>query len=410
MHHRATVITLLLCAAAAAGFVSPPGVAAREGDGEGEPTSCTMMSSTKADRVAGAMWGLFAGDAIAMPAHWYYNLGQLKHDFGTITGYHAPPERLPGSILSLSSTGTGGRGSTSDGNVIGDVINHGKAKYWVRGGDYHYHHSLAKGENTLDAQIARVAIRSMTATAGAFSARPFVQDFVQFMTTPGSHNDTYAGTYLRMYFENFARGVPPSKCPGNDGHNVDTIDALTVCGPVAIAGWARGLDRTSAAAEVEEFLRSTRKSDALPRFGQLYTEMIFDVLDAPAGADSATVIRAAAVAAADKVGLSLVKMVAQHPGDSNPMVACYIDSAFPAMLIILHKYADDPAACLLASANAGGENVARGAVLGTLMGAAVGKTTLPRWMIDGLLQTAELEAEIAGLQRAVEPIAAAGNL
>ena len=51
--------------------------------------------------------------------------------------YHAPPERLPGSILSLSSTGTGGRGSTSDGNVIGDVINHGKAKYWVRGGNYH---------------------------------------------------------------------------------------------------------------------------------------------------------------------------------------------------------------------------------------------------------------------------------
>ena len=41
----------------------------------------------------------------------------------------------------------------------------------------------------------------------------------------------------------------------------------------------------------------------LPRFGQLYTEMIFDVLDAPAGADSATVIRAAAVAAADKVGM-----------------------------------------------------------------------------------------------------------
>ena len=89
MHHRATVIPLLLCAAAAAaaGFVSPPGVAAREG--EGGPTSCnlgTMMSSTKADRVAGAMWGLFAGDAIAMPAHWYYNLGQLKHDFGKITG------------------------------------------------------------------------------------------------------------------------------------------------------------------------------------------------------------------------------------------------------------------------------------------------------------------------------------
>ena len=148
----------------------------------------------------------------------------------------------------------------------------------------------------------------------------------------------------------------------------------------------------------------------LQRFGQLFTEMVFDVLDAPAVADPATVIRAAAVAAADKVGVPLVKMVAQHPGDSNPMVACYIDSALPAMLIILYKYADDPAACLLASANAGGENVARGAVLGTLMGAAFGKAGLPGWMVDGLLQTAELEAEIAGLQRAVEHTAATGNL
>ena len=73
--------------------------------------------------------------------------------------------------------------------------------------------------------------------------------------------DTYASTYLRMYFESYARGVPPTECPGTDGHNVDTIDALTVCGPVAIAAWARGLDRASAATEVEEFLRATRKSD-----------------------------------------------------------------------------------------------------------------------------------------------------
>lgn len=32
------------------------------------------------------------------------------------------------------------------------------------------------------------------------------------MTTPGSHNDTYAESYHRDFFKNWAAGVPPEKC------------------------------------------------------------------------------------------------------------------------------------------------------------------------------------------------------
>jgi hypothetical protein len=35
--------------------------------------------------------------------------------------------------MNLSSTGGGGRGSDK-GDIIGDVILHGKKKYWLRGG------------------------------------------------------------------------------------------------------------------------------------------------------------------------------------------------------------------------------------------------------------------------------------
>ena len=45
-----------------------------------------------------------------------------------------------------------GRGSDK-GNVIGDTINHGKAQYWKRGANFFYHCTLAKGENTLEAQV-----------------------------------------------------------------------------------------------------------------------------------------------------------------------------------------------------------------------------------------------------------------
>ena len=55
---------------------------------------------------------------------------------------------------------------------------------------------------------------------------------------------------------------------------------------------------------------------------------------------------------------------------SDPMVACYIDSSFPALLHFAYRYADaGPRVALLANANAGGENVARGSVLGALFGA-----------------------------------------
>lgn len=42
----------------------------------------------------------------------------------------------------------------------------------------------------------------------------------RFMTTPGSHNDVYAGTCHRMFFANFVDGKDPKKCADNDGHNV----------------------------------------------------------------------------------------------------------------------------------------------------------------------------------------------
>lgn len=79
-------------------------------------------------------------------------------------------------------------------------------------------------------------------------------------------------------------------------------------------------------------------------------------------------------------------------------MACYIDGAFAAALGFLHKYASDApgaaTACLLASVNAGGENVARSAVLGMALGAVYGPDAWagPWW--SGLKDAAAIEAEI----------------
>jgi hypothetical protein len=222
---------------------------------------------------------------------------------------------LLGSILNLSNTGGGGRGS-DEGDIVGTVILHGKShftctyparlcrllwvivslgkkKYWLRGGNFHYHLGLEAGENTLEAQLCRVLIRSIltssdskeitTAPDGAsdastatrtpvFSAPAFTESYIQFMRTPGSHNDTYASTAHRMFFANLVRGHEPSQCADNDGHNVDAIDALTLTVPVIIA-YSKA-DRNLRNAKIREVIAVTRKSRVLQRYAEMYSDIL----------------------------------------------------------------------------------------------------------------------------------------
>ena len=379
------------------------------------------------DRAAAALWGLFMGDALASPVHWYYDRSRIGIDYGSLTRYEAPKLHLPGSILNLSSTSSGGRGSDS-GSIIGDVINHGKRQYWLRGGNYHYHCTLQRGENTLEAQLARLLLRHVASRPErCYERASHLELFRDFMTTPGSHNDTYASTYLRMFFANVVRGLPLAECADNDGHNVDAIDALTCLGPVVVTSLQRDvdtravIDAPASTAEwhavetsVEQYLRALRRSDQLPFYGSLYASMLYRLLrrasapeaaaaaaaaasgggDHDANADAAHALRQQCLEAATQLGFDLQKAVARQYHSEDPMCACYMSSAFPAMLVFAYKYADSPEACLLASANAGGENVARGSALGSLLGAAYGKRGFSQWMYDGLLDREAIEAEI----------------
>jgi hypothetical protein len=74
----------------------------------------------------------------------------------------------------------------------------------------------------------------MTKDGGEYKADNFREAYMEFMQTPGSHNDTYAATAHRMFFKNLVEGKDPKDCPDNDEHNVDAIDALTIALPVII--------------------------------------------------------------------------------------------------------------------------------------------------------------------------------
>ena len=54
-------------------------------------------------RKRGCIYGLFIGDALAMPVHWYYDRLALQRDYGQVRDYLAPRNPHPDSILWRSS-------------------------------------------------------------------------------------------------------------------------------------------------------------------------------------------------------------------------------------------------------------------------------------------------------------------
>lgn len=358
-------------------------------------TSCRPKHNDLEDRIRSALWGLFIGDALAMPAHWYYSLHQLKQDFGRINGYCSPKTYFSGSIMALSNTGGAGRGS-NDGDIVGSVIMHGKKKYWARDTNYHYHHGLLPGENTLDANIVQLTMKQLHKDKGKFSALPMRKRYVKFMTTPGTHNDTYASTTHRLFFQHFAKGLPLSQCPGNDNHNVDTIDALPLLVPYILAHVAR-YGRPFSSNMLQSLVRNVmglfRKdtNGVLQKYGMHFGHLFMKLLTVERRSGDTTQLRKLLKDAAEDIQFDVATSVAQ---DDDPMTACYLSSSYPALIHFAYKYADSFEEALLANANAGGENVARGACLGALMGAYMGRQAIPEWMFNGLLKRKRIHTDV----------------
>lgn len=71
------------------------------------------------------------------------------------------------------------------------------------------------------------------------------------------------------------------------------------------------------------------------------------------------------------------------------------------MLHFGYKYGGDFESCLLANANTGGENVARGQTLGALLGCAYGAKRIPSHLKEGLVDSANISKDIDAFVEAI---------
>jgi hypothetical protein len=158
------------------------------------PTSTNTMALSVRDRVGGALWGMFIGDALSMPVHWIYSPESLRQEYGVVRDFLAPKRSHPSSIMSLHSADRAGRkaygNAASPRKIVGDVILKGKRHLWEEP-KLHYHFGLQAGDNTLNLLVARVLMRSI-ATSGRYDADHFLKEYISFMTAGADSSIVHA--------------------------------------------------------------------------------------------------------------------------------------------------------------------------------------------------------------------------
>lgn len=289
-----------------------------------------MTRFTYKQRAAAALYGLFIGDALAMPVHWYYNTSALEKDYGQVKTYMAPKNPHPDSIL--------WRSSYSPVSKKADILHH-QAKYWGRRG-IHYHQFLKAGENTLNLKLARELLVQQKQIP--YDPRAWLAHMVTFMTTPGSHNDTYVEEYLRHFFTRCGKGVDLLECGRTDENH---IGGLSLMLPLVIV---LGQDREHALNTALDHLGFTHGGSAMQSGGKMVANILLDLLHGQS-------IEAAVAAhyhpshgpePAHSFD-SLVEFPDQIVVGKHFSSACYMDQSVPATLFLALKYARDPEAGLV---------------------------------------------------------------
>ncbi|MCX7554500.1 ADP-ribosylglycohydrolase family protein [Marinicella sp. S1101] len=321
-----------------------------------------------------AIRNTFIADALAMPVHWYYRVADIYKAFPDgVNKFVAAPANHPSSIMNLHSTNHGGRKGSAKANkqIVGEVILKGKARYWNQA-NVHYHHGMPAGENTLNAYTVLWLLQSIINNGGAYDEAEFLQLYINNMTANSpQHPDTYAESYHRGFFANYAAGKSPNAC-GAVTHDTASVGGLVRIGPFALLLLHQGRDVDEVKKLSTEHLLLTHPDENLKRVCSRYVDLIAALYH---NDDVDAVERILYEAFKTNTSLKIQPEQVSRLADEYVVgqvysTACYISDSWPAVLYLALKYHRDPKAALISNVNVGGDNVHRGSVLGFILGVA----------------------------------------
>ncbi len=322
-----------------------------------------------------AFLGSLIADAVAMPVHWYYNTQALDRDYGLLEGYVKPKSSHPDSIL--------WRSHYKPRNETGEILHH-QSEFWGQR-EVHYHQFLEAGDNTINYLLAIQLYRS-TIRSGTYNPEAWLDLYIKLMQTPGWHLDTYLEEYHRAFFDRLALGKPPLQCGIDDIHigGLSAVPAL-IAAINALPGKAPHLQEEL----IRQHVALTHKNHEVDRSALATTRILLSI------ARGAT-LRSAILEHAngwigkrrleEMAGLEDRQIIGKH---YSP--ACYLPESFTASLCLAWKYSDDFSEGILANARCGGDSCHRGAIVGSLLGAAAPQ--IPSYWLQNLKSMERLRCD-----------------
>lgn len=347
-----------------------------------------MSDALLKDRARGAIMGAFVGDALGLGPHWYYDLQELRREFGAwIDGYTDPK---PG----------------------------------------HYHAGLKAGQLSQAGFILELTLRSLVARDGYdeddFCRRMDKDLFPLLDGTPVSGPGLYTSQSIR---EAWRRRVEQKLPWSRTGGPADTTEAIerTLAIAVRYAFTPTQLARAVTANTILTQTDNTVVSITVAYGAVLGLLVKGEKLDAQISGKLMGMVRSGALPfhAVTRADTKVVQ-----PGDPDPPregrfaspdalltpstaakaaadpkirvepawrvsivygMPCAIYHIVPAAYYLAARFHDDFESAVLHAINGGGQNQARAILTGALAGAQTGLSGIPSRFIDGLENHEELE-------------------
>ena len=342
-------------------------------------------NSDQSDRAAGCIVGAFIGDALGLGSHWYYDLDELRRDFGPwIDGYTTPSESRK------------------------------------------YHAGMKAGELSQTGIIMRMLLKSV-AERGTYEEADFTRRLDEELL-PHLSADPFSGPggYTNHSFRQVWQARVVEKKPWAEASgNADTSEAAE---RVSILAAAFAADPYLAAKHALDCCHLTQTDPlvaqqsvgfacvlaALVR-GDAFDEKLSDKLMELVGNGTLPFVVKTSIAAAEKNAkpsfgfpspdaLLLPSWIARAAQDPDIRIepawkislvhgmSCAINFVLPAAYHLAARFPGDFESAVLHAINGGGQNMSRACLTGALVGAQVGLSGIPGRFIDGLADGQEIFA------------------
>ena len=346
-----------------------------------------MQTTTIRDRAAGAIMGAFIGDAMGLGPHWYYDLDELRRDYGPwITDYTDPkPGRYHDGLKA---------GELSQAGFILELL---LGSLVERGG-----YDEADFCRLLDTELLPFLNGSPVSGPGGYTSqsirelwRQRVRQQLPWGRTGGHADDTEAIERTLALAVRYAR--EPARLAETIATNTvltqtdQAIVAMTVAYGAVLGLLVQGHDLNG---------HLSGKLMRLVNKGELPFHHITSANLQPPRPGDPDPPRAGMFASPD--ALLTPSYMATAAADPDVRIEpawkvslvygmpCAIYHQLPAIYYLAARFHDDFEAAVLHAINGGGQNMARAMLTGALVGAQVGLPGIPQRFMDGLAQRERL--------------------